>query len=72
MVSHNNQIKIEGMMFSASLIALGPSTIDVILGMDWLKAHNAFIDCAAKKVQLTHPSSQTVKYSARIVQDAES
>ena len=56
MVSHNNQIKIEGLMFSASLIALGPSDIDIILGMDWLTAHNALIDCATKTVQLTHPS----------------
>jgi hypothetical protein len=64
MVSHNNEIRIEGLMFSASLIALGPSDIDIILGMDWLTAHNALIDCATKKVQLTHPSGQTVKYSA--------
>ena len=34
-------------------------------------AHNAKIDCAAKTVQLTHPSGQTVQYSARAAQDAE-
>ena len=65
MVAHNNHIVIGGLVFSASLMALKGSTINVILGMDWLKAHNAFLDCAAKKVQLTHPSGQTVQYSAR-------
>ena len=56
MVSHNNVIEIGGLAFPASLITLGPSHNDVILGMDWLKAHNALINCAAKTVQLTHPS----------------
>ena len=48
MVSHHNQIEIEGLAFSAlAHCPQGPSNIDVILGMDWLKAHNALIDCAA-------------------------
>jgi hypothetical protein len=64
MIAHNNHIEIGGLQFTASLMALKVPTIDVILGMDWLKAHNAFIDCAAKKVQLTHPSVQTIRYSA--------
>src|SRR3990170_6202195 len=71
MVSPLNQIKIGGLLFPASLIVLGPSNIDIILGMDWLTAHKALIDCATKTVQLTHPSGQTIRYSARTVQNAE-
>ena len=71
MVIPRNQIEIGGLLFSASLMVLGPSNIDIILGMDWLTAQNALIDCATKMVQLTHPSGQTVQYSARAAQDAE-
>ena len=39
--------------------------------MDWLKAHVALIDCAAKTVQLLHPSDQIINYSARTIQNAE-
>ena len=56
MVSHNVPIVIEGLVFLASPIVLKSSNIDLILGMNWLKAHNALIDCAAKTVQLTHSS----------------
>ena len=63
MISPRNQIEIGGLLFSASLIVLGPSNIDIILGMDWLIAHNAMIDCAAKTGQLTHPSGQFINYS---------
>ena len=39
-------------MFLASLIILGSSGIDVILGMDWLKANKAVIDCTKHSVSL--------------------
>jgi hypothetical protein len=71
MISPHNHIEIGGLLFPASLFVLGPSDIDIILGMDWLKANKALIDCAAKTVQLTHPSGQTVRYSAQTVQNAE-
>ena len=72
MIAHNNHIEIGGLVFTASLMALKVTTIDVILGMNWLGPHQALIDCAAETVQLTHPSGQTVKYSARTAQGAES
>ena len=72
MISHHNQIEIGGLLFSAPLIALKASNIDVILGMDWLEAHSALIDCATKKIRLTHPSGQTILYSVRAAQNAES
>ena len=63
-VSHGNQIAIEGLVFLASLIALKSSDIDVILGMDWLSRQNAFLDCKAKSVKLTHPSGQTNDFTS--------
>ncbi|XP_073357970.1 uncharacterized protein [Aegilops tauschii subsp. strangulata] len=71
MLCPRNQIEIGGLLFPASLFVLGPSNIDIILGMEWLTAHNALIDCATKTVQLTHLSGQTAQYSARAAQDAE-
>ena len=62
MISPRNQIEIGGLLFPASLIVLRPYNIDIILGMDWLTAHNAKIDYAAKTVQLTLPSSQLINY----------
>src|SRR3954470_10997455 len=63
-VSHGNQITIEGLVFLASLIALKSSDIDVILGMDWLSRQNAYLDCRAKSVKLTHPSGQIIDYTS--------
>ena len=56
MVSHENEVAIEGLVFLSSLIALKSSDIDVILGMDWLSRKNVVLDCKAKSVKLTHPS----------------
>ena len=56
MVSHNVPVEIEGLEFLASPIVLKSCSIDLILGMDWLKAHTASIICATKTVHLLHPS----------------
>src|SRR3954466_12981275 len=71
MISHKNHMTIEGLVFTSSLIALKATTIDIILGMDWLKAHDAHIQCGTKRVQLTHPSGQIVNYSAMMIQHAD-
>src|ERR1044071_3127810 len=63
-VSHGNEIAIEGLVFLASLIALKSSDIDVILGMDCLSRQNAYLDCKAKSVKLTHPSGQIIDYTS--------
>ena len=60
MVSHNVVIEIEGLEFHASPIILKSSNIDLILGMNWLKAHTASIVCATKTVHLLHPSDEIV------------
>ena len=71
MVSHNVPIEIEGLEFYASPIILKSSNIDLILGMDWLKAHTASIVCTTKTVHLLHPSNEIISYNSRLVQNAE-
>ena len=70
MISHNVVIEIEGLEFHASPL-LKSSNIDLIPGMDWLKAHTASIVCATKTIHLLHPSDEIVSYNARLVQNAE-
>ena len=36
--------------FLSSLVVLGNSDIDLILGMDWLCKHKAHLDCAARQI----------------------
>src|SRR4051812_2823692 len=50
------EISIQGAIFSASLVVLHRSDINVILGMDWLVRYKAKIDCPSKTVLLTHDS----------------
>jgi predicted aspartyl protease len=71
MMAPNITVEIEGWEFLASPIILKSSNIDLILGMDWLKAHIASINCATKVVQLLHPSDEIVNYTAHITQNAE-
>jgi hypothetical protein len=70
-VSYDVSIKIEGLEFRAFPIILKSSGIDLILGMDWLKAHYASINCATKGVHLLHPSDEIVNYHAHLTQDPE-
>src|SRR3954464_404739 len=64
-------IEIEGIEFLASPIILKSSTIDLILGMDWLKIHDAALYCGTKSVQLFHPSGEIVNHTTRVTRDAE-
>src|SRR3954470_24491323 len=57
------QIQIQGLPFSASLILLPRSNIDVNLGMDWLVKYKAKIDCPSKTVLLTHDSGAEIWYT---------
>src|SRR5262249_25278908 len=43
-------VKIEGREFQANLIELPILEFDVILGMDWLSAHQATMDCYRKTI----------------------
>ena len=64
-------VELERLEFHVFPIVLKSSNIDLILGMDWLKAHTASIVCATKTVHLLHPSDEIVSYNARLVQNAE-
>src|SRR6187399_568576 len=51
--------------FLASLVILGNSDIDLILGMDWLSQHDAHIDCANKEVKITHSNEDMIIFASR-------
>src|ERR1041385_7365158 len=55
MMVPNTSVEIEEVVFHVSPIILKSSTIDLILGMDWLKVHDAALYCGTKSVQLFHP-----------------
>ena len=71
MVSHDVTVEIEGLEFLVSPIVLKSCSIDLMLGMNWLKAHTASIVCTTKTVHLLHPSDEIVTYQAHLVQNAE-
>src|SRR4051812_8745227 len=67
----NTTVEIEGIEFLVSPILRKFSTIDLILGMDWFKVHDAALYCGTKSVQLFHPSGEIVNHTTRITQDVE-
>src|SRR4051812_13383319 len=71
MLVPNTTVEIEGIKFLASPILLKSSTIDLILGMDWLKVHDTALYCGTKSVQLFHPSGEIVNHTTRITRDSE-
>src|SRR3954466_16268043 len=50
---------------------LKTSTIDLILGMDWLKFHDAAVAGATKSPQLFHSSGEIVNHTTRVGRNAE-
>ena len=66
MVAPDLTVDIEGIDFFVSPHILKTSTIDLILGMDWLKFHDAALYCGTKSFQLFHPSSEIVNHTALI------
>src|SRR3989337_1741867 len=71
LVSPDVVVDIEGLQFQAAPIIINSSSVDLILGMEWLKAHYASINCATKMVHLLHPSNEIVNYQAHLTQNAE-
>ena len=43
---------------SAEVYVLGIKDFDVILGMDWLKAHYVLLDCRHKKIVFWKPGKE--------------
>src|SRR3954469_24626062 len=51
-----------GCEFTFDLILLDMSNFDVIIGMDWLTAFRAHIDCFNRKVTFQTPEGETLKF----------
>ena len=45
------EILVEGVVLKANLILLEVYNFDMILVMDWLSTHRAFMDCFTKKIE---------------------
>ncbi|KAL0546911.1 hypothetical protein IC582_016830 [Cucumis melo] len=56
------QIKIAGHVIEVTLLVLDMLDFDVILGMDWLAANHASIDCSRKEVTFNPPSRASFKF----------
>ncbi|KAL0534457.1 hypothetical protein IC582_028748 [Cucumis melo] len=56
------QIEIAGHVIEVTLLVLDMLDFDVILGMDWLAANHASIDCSRKEVAFNPPSMASFKF----------
>ncbi|KAL0553629.1 hypothetical protein IC582_007529 [Cucumis melo] len=56
------QIEIAGHVIEVTLLVLDMLDFDVILGMDWLAANHAIIDCSRKEVAFNPPSMASFKF----------
>ncbi|TYK18698.1 ty3-gypsy retrotransposon protein [Cucumis melo var. makuwa] len=56
------QIEIAGHLIEVTLLVLDMLDFDVILGMDWLVANHANIDCSRKEVAFNCPSMASFKF----------
>ncbi|KAL4023218.1 hypothetical protein IC575_016969 [Cucumis melo] len=56
------QIEIAGHVIEVMLLVLDMLDFDVILGMDWLAANHASIDCSRKEVAFHPPSMASFKF----------
>ncbi|KAL4021115.1 hypothetical protein IC575_019905 [Cucumis melo] len=56
------QIEIAGHVIEVTLLVLNMLDFDVILGMDWLAANHASIDCSRKEVTFNPPSMASFKF----------
>jgi hypothetical protein len=61
---NNISLKILGRDFRANLIILDSKGIDVILGMGWLTACDAVIQCAKRSVLVTSPAGERFEFAA--------
>ena len=59
-------LSIVGVDFSADLIVLESGIIDVILGMRWLAAFDAKIQCKTRSVLLTSPEGEQLEFVATL------
>jgi hypothetical protein len=55
-------IEIHGVAFLANLIVLGTKGLEVVLGMNWMSAHQGVIDCAKKTITMKSSTGSIVKH----------
>ncbi|KAJ9562943.1 hypothetical protein OSB04_008103 [Centaurea solstitialis] len=53
-------IELDGKPFSATLIPMNVGSFDVVLGIDWLRAHDANIGCGKKMVTIPTPRGELI------------
>ncbi|KAJ9561422.1 hypothetical protein OSB04_006582 [Centaurea solstitialis] len=53
-------IELDGETFSATLIPMNVGSFDVVLGIDWLRAHDANIGCGKKTVTIPTPRGELI------------
>ena len=56
------EVRIEDEIFLVDLVELEILEFDVILGMDWLSAHHAILDCFNKVVTLSRSGKPVIRY----------
>jgi hypothetical protein len=59
-------LTLRGVDFVISPMVLKTSGIDVILGMDWMKQHQADIKCQEKKVEVTSPKGDRISVDVAV------
>ena len=62
-VFNDCKLRVEDKEMTANLILLSMSDFDIILGMDWLSANHAVLDCYAKTVMFPNPTRYVVKFN---------
>jgi hypothetical protein len=68
----NPPLKLKGRMYKTCLIVLDGQGIDLILGMSWMRRHQALLDTGARVVHLDSPKhgSVTLQLASTPVLDA--
>ncbi|GAV85237.1 zf-CCHC domain-containing protein/RVP_2 domain-containing protein [Cephalotus follicularis] len=61
-VYRSSKMSVAGISLYANLIALPIRDFDVILGMDWLSAHHAYMDCYSKTVDFRLPDCTVFQF----------
>ncbi|XP_028091504.1 uncharacterized protein LOC114291829 [Camellia sinensis] len=56
------ELEVSGLHLSCDLRVMNMSDFDIILGMDWLSAHRAMIDCYHKRVTVCTPSGTCFQF----------
>ena len=55
-------VEITGQDLMADLVVLDMVVYDIVLGMDWLSAYHAMIDCYKKRVTVHPPDEPTIMF----------